>query len=126
MMSEFEFPPDQEDEHQGSQLNEEQLCELMQEAEQEGTKTATKWAMKKFRSWLEKRKINLELSTATAQVLATSLYRFYAESKADKTGDALSPSTLIGLRAGIHTIVRKWAVLVTRTCYTPNTDAACL
>ena len=101
-MSDLECHPDDGEENHGSQLNEQQLHELMQEAEQEGTKTATKWAMKKFRSWLEKRSINLDLATTTAQDLATSLYRFYAECNADKSGEALSPSTLIGLRAGIQ------------------------
>ena len=87
---------------QESQLDEQQLEEIIREAEQEGTKTATKWAKKKFSNWLEKRNININLSTAPSQELAKVLQRFYAESKAEKTGQALSPSTLIGLRAGIQ------------------------
>ena len=87
---------------QESQLDEQQLEEIIREAEQEGTKMATKWAMKKFSNWLEKRSINIILSTAPSQKLAKVLQRFYAESKAEKTGQALSPSTLIGLRAGIQ------------------------
>ena len=57
---------------------------------------------KKLSNWLEKGNIDINLSTAPNQELAKVLHRFYAESKADKIGQALSPSTLIGLRAGIQ------------------------
>ena len=55
-MSDFECPPDDGEENHGSQLNEQQLHELMQEAEQEGTKTATKWVMKKVSQLAGKKK----------------------------------------------------------------------
>lgn len=84
-----------------SQLDEDQLKELERNAEQGGTINATRWAMRRWNEWLEKRAITIDNSSVEPEVLAGHLYRFYAELKG-KNNKPLSPSGLIGVRAGIQ------------------------
>ena len=76
-MSEYNYELDNDGNEaqasQESQLDEQQLEEIIREAEQEGTKMATKWTRKKLSNWLEKRNININLSTAPSQELAKVL-----------------------------------------------------
>ena len=83
-------------------MDEEKLQRLEQEAEQEGTASATKWAMQKFPNWLRKRGTKCGLATVEIGELGRILHQFYDEQKDTKTPGALSPSTLNGLRAGIQ------------------------
>ena len=85
-----------------SQMDDEELRRLEQEAEQPGTASATKWAMDKFLNWIRKRKIACDLETIEKEELGKILHQFYGEQKNTKTSKALSPSTLNGLRAGIQ------------------------
>lgn len=91
----------EDEEFQSSQLDESQLKELEKNAEQGGTANATKWAMNKWNDWLEKRSINIDVSSIQPETLAGHLYRFYAELKC-KDKRPLSPSGLVGVRAGMQ------------------------
>ena len=70
-------------------------------AGQGGTVNATRWAMKRWNVWLEKRGIVIDISSVVPEVLAGHLCRFYAELKG-KNNKPLSPNGLIGIRAGIQ------------------------
>ena len=70
-------------------------------AGQGGTVNATRWAIKRWNDWLEKRGIVIDISSVAPEVLAGHLYRFNAELKGGNN-KPLSPSGLIGIRAGIQ------------------------
>ena len=88
---------------QNSDLDNEQLDEIEQQAQAKNTKRATEWGVKKFKKWCEKRKITVDLKTVSlsATDLSEILRKFFAEVKTEK-GQALTPSALTGIRAAIH------------------------
>ena len=94
-------PEEVDNEVLSSQMDEDQLKELEKNAEQGGTVNATRWTMRRWNNWLEKRDIKIDNSSVPPEVLAEHLYRFYAELKG-KNNKPLSPSGLIGVRAGIQ------------------------
>ena len=86
---------------QSSQMDEESLNELDNAAQPENTARATRWAMSRLKEWLKKRHINIDLATVAAEELAPILRRFYGELKTFG-GKPLTPSSLVGIRAGIQ------------------------
>ena len=85
-----------------SQLDENTLSEIEKEAEQGRTNQATAWAWNKFIAWLNKREIVEDPVVMKPEDLAGVLYRFYGELRSDRTKAALSPSSMVGIRAGIQ------------------------
>lgn len=84
-----------------SQLNDDMLREIEKEAEQGKTNQATMWAWNRFGNWLKKRGITEDPSMMKPEDLAAILYRYYGELRCEKTKAALSPSSMVGIRAGI-------------------------
>ena len=94
---------DEEDTGQmSSQLDEQMLQDIEKEAEQGRTAQATSWAWNRFSAWLSKREIDEDPVMMSTESLAAVLYRFYGELRCEKTKAALSPSSLVGIRAGIQ------------------------
>ena len=81
---------------QNSDLDNEQLDEIEQNAQAKNTKRATEWGVKKIEKWREKRKITVDLKTVSATDLSEILRKFFAEVKTEK-GQALTPSGLTGI-----------------------------
>ena len=103
-MANFNIMEDME-EYQSSQdsaLGEEDLQNLEKASRPASTSAATKSSMTKFKDWLVKRGKMCNFHTVTEESLSELLRSFYAEVKNYKTGHALSPSTLTGIRAAIH------------------------
>lgn len=86
---------------QSSQMDEDALNDLDNAAQPENTVKATKWAMSRLRDWLKKRHVPIDVKTVTAEELAPLLRRFYGELKTFG-GKPLTPSSLVGIRAGIQ------------------------
>ena len=85
-----------------SQLNDDMLREIEKEAEQGKTNQATMWAWNRFDNWLKKRGITEDPIMMKPEDLAAILYRYYGELRCEKTKAALSPSSMVGIRAGIQ------------------------
>ena len=88
--------------HHSSDLDSSQLDELEVSTQPEATKKITKWGVKTFSSWCEKRKISVDFGTVSVSSLAETLRKFYAEVKKQGTKDLLSPSAMVGVRAALH------------------------
>ena len=87
---------------QSSSLDEDELGEMVNEAQPDTTKRATKWGVRKFEDWLQKRGKVCDYHTVTSAELGELLRKFYAEVKAKKQGIPLTPSTLTCIRAALH------------------------
>ena len=70
----------------------------------ENTVKNNRWAMTGLKGWLQKRQINVDLKHASGEDLAPILRRFYGEVKSTG-GKVLTPSSLVGLRAGIQMVL---------------------
>ena len=79
-------------------MGEEELENMVRQAEQKGTARQTKWALKKFEDWMTKRKVDINMSEVEPTMLSGILKRFYGEVRGMQGSD-LSPSTLVGIRA---------------------------
>ena len=86
---------------QNSDLDQEQLDEIVKKAQVKNTKRATDWGLKKFEKLCEKRAIKIDLKTVAPKELNQVLRKFYAEVKTEK-GQPLTPNALTGIRAAIH------------------------
>lgn len=84
-----------------SDLSESDLLQIEENAKPFNTKKATKWGLKKFTSWCERRRIEIDWKHISADDLSAILRKFYAEIKTDKKND-LAPISLVGIRAAIH------------------------
>ena len=78
-------------------------------AQPENTVKSNRWAMTRLKGWLQKRQINVDLKHASGEDLAPILRRFYGEVKSTG-GKVLTPSSLVGLRAG------RWSWLILIVC----------
>ena len=89
------------DDGSSSELGEEELENMVRQAEQKGTVRQTKWAVKKFEDWMTKRKVEVNMREVEPAALSGILKRFYGEVRGMQGSD-LSPSTLVGIRAGLQ------------------------
>ena len=89
---------------QSSELDEDSLNDMDAKAQPENTLKNNKWAMARFEAWLRKRQINLDLVNVSGEELAPILRRFYGEVKSTG-GKVLTPSSLVGIRAGIQRVL---------------------
>ena len=85
---------------QSSQFDENALNEMDARAQPENTVKNNRWTMTGLKGWLQKRQINVDLKHASGEELAPIL-RFYGEVRSTG-GKVLTPSSLIGLGAGIQ------------------------
>ncbi|XP_043193789.1 uncharacterized protein LOC122366071 [Amphibalanus amphitrite] len=85
-----------------SEITERELIELERSVVPDNTSKATQYGMKKFNEWLALRDHACDFGTVTHEELCSLLRRFYAEVKAKKAGETLTPSTLTCIRAAIH------------------------
>ncbi|XP_052281887.1 uncharacterized protein LOC127879223 [Dreissena polymorpha] len=83
------------------EMFEEEIYRLDESVKCKSTKQSTKWAIKKFEDWLQKRNFNVDLESVSDDELAQILRKFYAEVRTND-GKIYSPGTLRGLREGIQ------------------------
>ena len=100
----FNFGMDNILSSQSSSIDEDEMQQMESAAVPETTSHATKSGIKKLTNWLKKRNISINFHTITEQELSSILRRFYAELKRDN-GKALTPSSLVGIRAAISRYV---------------------
>lgn len=86
---------------QNSEMDEQAIQSLEVESKCESTTRSTVYGIKRFKEWLNKRGLECNFGTVTAEELNELLRKFYAEIKGKK-GGSLTPSTLTCLRAAIH------------------------
>ena len=86
---------------QSSQMDEDAFNNMDANAQPENTAKNNRWAMSRFEGWLRKRQIQIDLNSVSGEELAPILRRFYGEVKSTG-GKVLTPSSLVGLRAGIQ------------------------
>ena len=86
---------------QNSELNEDELDKLVQNAVPPSTTRSTKWGVSVFTEWCVKRSIHVEFHSITASQLNDILRKFYGEVKSKK-GSVYGPSALTGIRAAIQ------------------------
>ena len=87
---------------QTSSIDEEEMTRMENSAVPETTSRATKSGVKKFTEWLKKRQIDeINITTITPTELSPILRKFYAEVRKEN-GKALTPSSLVGIRAALH------------------------
>ena len=89
-------------ESQGSSWDDEELARLEESARSSSTTAATKSGIRKFEDWLQRRWKSCDYASISAVELNDLLRKYYAEVKNYKTGQALKPSSMTGLRAAIH------------------------
>ena len=82
---------------QSSELCDEELDQLVQEAEPESTKVAGEWGFRKLTEWLTRRKMVVNFHTIEPSSLAVILRKFYGEVKTKKRTSP-SVSTLVSIR----------------------------
>ena len=82
-------------------MDDDGLDDLDVSAQPKNTAKSTEWAVRRFKGWMAKRHLNIDLASASAEELAPILRRFYGELKANDS-KALAPQTMIGIRAGIQ------------------------
>jgi hypothetical protein len=87
---------------QSSELDEVKLQEMDDSSKPTSTKRSTKYGVKKFTDWLDKRSKVCDLHSVTPDELNELLRKFFAEAKPVKQGGTFTPSTLTCLRAAIH------------------------
>ena len=85
-----------------NEITERELIELEQSVVPPNTSRATEYGMKKFKDWLVFRNHSCDFQAANPEELSSPLRRFYAEVKAKKAGESLTPSTLTCIRAAIY------------------------
>ena len=77
-----------------SDLDASQLDQFEVSTQAAGTKKATKWGIKKFEDWCNKRNISVDYCSIFEEALAEILRKYYAEVKTkDKT--MLAPSGIL-------------------------------
>ena len=114
------------EESQGSSLDDEELARLEESARPSSTTAATKSGIRKFEDWLQRRGKSCDYASISAVELNDLLRKYYAEVKNYKTGHALSPSSMTGLRAAIHRYItaapflRPFNILTDREFVTAN------
>ncbi len=86
---------------QSSELDEEEMNQMERSAIPANTSRATKSGINKFLEWSRKRDMSIDFMDVSADQLATTLRRFYAEVK-KVDGKAVTPSYLNGIRAAIQ------------------------
>jgi len=106
MMATFNLLPPEMHSSQDSDMGDEELNKMVMESEPGTTKQSTGWGVGKFNRWLKKRNISVDLKTVTSERLAEVLRKFYAEVKAEKRGNTLTPSALTGIRAAINRAIK--------------------
>ena len=79
----------------------EEMAKMGEEAVPENTSRATKSGIRKLLDWMKSRNIDINFQSVKAEELASVLRRFYAEVKKEN-GQALTPSSLVGIRASIN------------------------
>ena len=84
------------------EISENDLIALEKSAIPENTSRATTYGIKKFVEWLNHREHKCDFATIPAEEINSLLRKFYAELKAKKPGQTLTPSTLACIRAAIH------------------------
>ena len=89
------------DDGSSSEMGEEELENMVRQAEQKGTVRQTKWAVKKFEDWTTKTKVVVNMSEVEPTASSGILKRFYGEVRGTQGSD-LSPSSLVGIRAGLQ------------------------
>ena len=80
---------------QNSDLNEAELDALELSTDPEGTKHCTKWGVKKFNVWCEKRGLSIDMATVHPEHLAKVLRKFYVEVRTEKGGPLTVKQTWI-------------------------------
>ena len=73
-------------EQNASDLSDNEINALVDEVTPSTTKRSTVWGAKVFQKWQEKRQIEVDLNTISAEDLAVHLKKFYAEVKKKKWG----------------------------------------
>ena len=94
-------------------------------AQPENTVKNNRWAMTRLKGWLQKRQINVDLKHASGEDLAPILRRFCGEVKSTG-GKVLTPSSLVGLRAGIQMALINLNCLLSPMQYKSSDNCACL
>ena len=91
-----------------SDLDEDSMRELENQARPINTSRATIYGVNKFQNWLKRRGKTCDFYSVSANDLNDLLRKFYAEVKPTDSGKqgSLSPSTLTCLRAAIHRFIR--------------------
>lgn len=92
------------------------MADMEAKAVPESTSKATKSGVKKLLEWMRKRKIEVDFMSVTSEELAPILRRFYAEVKKED-GRALSPSSLVGIRASINRYLTTAPSIATSTSF---------
>ena len=69
---------------QESNMGDDELNNMVTESEPATTKRNTSWGMTKWIKWIEKRNINVDLTTVKEEKLNELLRKFYAEVKPEK------------------------------------------
>ena len=95
-----EEDPSEQPSSQSSDLDEKELDKLVLDSKPENTKKYTNWGFSKFKAWMEKRYIVIDLKTVDADQLNNVLRKFYAEVRTTKN-KMLSPSGMTVIRAAI-------------------------
>ena len=87
-----------------SQLSENELIEIENQAKAKNTVRSTTWGVQKFTEWLEKRRKDCDFYTISPDALNDLLRQFYAEVKPStkSKSKALTPSTMSCIRAAIR------------------------
>ena len=91
---------------QNSQMETDDLDEMDQAALPKNTDRSTDYAMKKFKAWLRKRQISIDMSDASPEELAPVLRQYYGELKTVE-GKPPAPATMNCLKAGIQRHLNK-------------------
>lgn len=97
----FNFGVFSNSDSQDSELEEQDLQNLVEGSKAKNTIRCTNWGMKKFFSWITKRNKKVDLKTVPMEELNELLRKFYAEVKTEKK-TMLTPSALTGIRAALH------------------------
>ena len=74
---------------QNSDFGQEDLDKLEAKGQEENTKRATSWGIKKFEKWCDKRKLKVDFNRVTPVELNELLQKFYAEVKSEKDQSVL-------------------------------------
>ena len=86
---------------QESNLDDNELDNIIIDSKPTNTKKCTNWGCLKLKKWAEKRNVVIDLKVVSVERLNEILRKFYAEVKTEKNG-TLTPSALTGIRAAIN------------------------